>query len=345
MTICVFTGGVTAFNVQRAVENWGQMLAGLDTLHLVTCEPTVFDNVSGFEIFSNSQTGALREVRVLRSYLSAHNPSVIVHITEGPIHGTITAMLAQLQDVPAVYRYAADRFHQFRLHNGVKKVGLYGLNNLLGRVPLYLANQFIALGPQGRARLIEYGVPPELIHILPPTIDPSRFDGEQRADLAVPDNRSVVMFLGRISRLKGIEVIERTIGRILDRRPDLHFVFVGEEERRPDIAPEYEDNVLIVGRVPPESVPTYLRRADVLAHPSLTEGVPRAVLESLFAGTPVIARDVGDIASVTKNTFRTDQEFIEMLCSFEDLPLDDPTPFSVASLQGRYRDFFSQFIE
>ena len=344
MTICVYTGGATAFNVHRIVENWGEMLAGLDNLHLVTCEPDLFDDLHTFEIFGGGQTGPLREVQVLHSYLRAHEPAVVVHITEAPIHGTITGLLAQYHDVPAVYRYAADRFQQFQLHSGLKKIALYGLNNVVGRVPIYAADRFIALGPNGRDRLVEYGVSPERIEILPPSLDPSRFEGERRAELDVPDDRKVVMLLGRISRLKGIGVIERTIGRILERRPDLQFVFVGEEKRKPNVTPEQEDNVLVVGRVSPEDIPAYLRRADVLAHPSLTEGVPRSVLESLFAGTPVIAREVGDIPSVTENTFRTDHEFIEMLCSFEDLPLDDPTPFSTDALRDRYREFFRYYI-
>lgn len=343
MTICLFTGGAAAFNVQRMVENWGQLLVELDEIHLVTTEPTAFDHVDSIEPFGDEGTGNLRGVQVFQSYLRDHEPSVVVQLTEPPIHGSIVGSLAKIHDVSAVYRYAGDRFQQFRLYSGPEKIVQYGLNNILGRVPLRFADRCIALGPHGRGRLVAYGACPERVHVLPPSIDPSRFEDEEQADLDVPDDRHVVMFLGRISRLKGVGVMERTIDQVLDRRPDLQFVFVGEEERRPNVASEHKDNISIAGRVDPENVPAYLRRADVLAHPSLTEGLPRAVLESLFAGTPVIARDVGDTASVTGNTFRTDREFVEMLCAFEDLPLDDPTPFSIDALRDEYQTFFRYY--
>jgi len=321
------------------------MLAPVDDLHLVTCNPTEFNDIHAFETFGSGEPSRIQEVRILDSYLRAHDPSVIVHITQPPVHGTMVGLLAKKYDVPAVYRYAGDRFHQFRLYTGFKRIGLYGMNNILGRLPLYLANKFIALGPHGRGRLVAYGAPPEHVRVLPPAVDPARFEGDDRVELDIPDNRDVAIFLGRISRLKGIETIERTLGRVLDRRPNLQFVFVGGEERRPDVPSRYEDNLLFVGRIPPDEVPAYLRRADLLVHPSLTEGIPRAVLESLFAGTPVIARDVGDTASVTENTFRTDEELIEMICSYEDLPLDDPSPFSVGPLSEKYQNVFKYFVD
>jgi glycosyltransferase involved in cell wall biosynthesis len=346
MAICLFAGGATAFNVRRTVDNWGRMLEGTDELHLVTCDPEAFGDVAGFETFGGGGgTGRRREVEVLRSYLRTHHPAVIAHVTQPPIHGTIVGALARRHDVPSIYRYAGDRFYQFRLHSGAKRVALYGLNNLVGRLPLHLSDRFVALGPHGRGRLVAYGARPDRVCVLPPSVDPARFEGDRRADVDVPADRRVVLFLGRISRLKGVGTIERTIDEVLARRPDLHFVFVGGEERRPEVPPEYEDHLTFVGRVPPAEVPAYLRRADVLAHPSLTEGVPRAVLEALFAGTPVIARDVGDTASVTGNTFRSDREFVELLCSFEDLPLDDPTPFSVDSLRPKYQTLFTYYTD
>jgi len=67
------------------------------------------------------------------------------------------------------------------------------------------------------------------------------------------------------------------------------------------------------------------------------------VLEALAAETPVLARDVGDVASVTDNTFQADGELVDALTDFETLPLDDVTPFTVDALAPRYRDFFERF--
>jgi glycosyltransferase involved in cell wall biosynthesis len=99
-----------------------------------------------------------------------------------------------------------------------------------------------------------------------------------------------------------------------------------------------------MGHVEPECVPRYLQWADVMIHPSLTEGVPRAVLESLAVGTPVIARDVGEVASVTNNTFITDKDFINMVCDFEKLPVDSIAHFNIDEVKNDYQEFFSEYI-
>jgi glycosyltransferase involved in cell wall biosynthesis len=73
-----------------------------------------------------------------------------------------------------------------------------------------------------------------------------------------------------------------------------------------------------------------------MIHPSLTEGLPRAVLESLAAGTSVIARDVGEIHSVTSNVFLENERFVDMVCNFEELPVDEITRFSKNAVKDKY---------
>ncbi|MGN8214549.1 glycosyltransferase family 4 protein [Halococcus salifodinae] len=144
--------------------------------------------------------------------------------------------------------------------------------------------------------------------------------------------------------MKGFDTFDATIPRILNRRNDLQFVFVGSGERVPQIPEQYADHVTVVGRVTPESIASYFQHADVLAHPSLTEGLSRSVVEALMCDTPVIVRDVGELASVTSNLFTTDAEFVDLVCGFEDLPLDDPEPFSMTALKEQYVSFFTQFV-
>jgi len=45
-----------------------------------------------------------------------------------------------------------------------------------------------------------------------------------------------------------------------------------------------------------DDIPALLAAADVFVHPSLNEGLPLAVLEAMFAGRPIVATDVGDVA-------------------------------------------------
>ena len=48
-----------------------------------------------------------------------------------------------------------------------------------------------------------------------------------------------------------------------------------------------------------DSMPPFFRAMDVLCHPSRREGAPRAVLEAMAAGRPVVAADVDGVNGVT----------------------------------------------
>ncbi|MFA6094590.1 MAG: glycosyltransferase [Candidatus Paceibacterota bacterium] len=55
------------------------------------------------------------------------------------------------------------------------------------------------------------------------------------------------------------------------------------------------DRVIYVGAVPYHEVPTYLKISDVFVRPSRSEGFGNAFIESMAAGTPVVATAVGGI--------------------------------------------------
>jgi glycosyltransferase involved in cell wall biosynthesis len=220
----------------------------------------------------------------------------------------------------------------------------FGLGNVCGRLPLALADRYVALGPRGRRRLVSRGVDADRVTILPPSIDAERFRSEGPSEpVDVPDERATILFVGRLSRLKGLRTLEAAIPRILDRRDDLQFVLVGDAESSLALPDGYDDHVSETGPVPPAAIPAYYQQADLLIHPSLTEGIPRVLLEALAAGTPVLARDVGDVATVTDNIFESDDEFETAVRTFESLPLDDVDPFRRETLRPTYRDFFAAF--
>jgi glycosyltransferase involved in cell wall biosynthesis len=322
------------------------MLGDVAELHLVSTAPSNLPASVGeaYSVYGEDMPTSWRtSVSVLRIYLSTDNPAVVTQLTRPPLHGTMAGGMATINKTPFVYRYSGDRFYEYRVAQGTTKLTAFALGELLGRVPLYLANRYITLGLNGRDRLIARGVDYDDVTLLPPAVDPDPFEEANPVPLDVPTDREIALFVGRLSHLKGIGTLERTIPRVLEHRDDIQFVFLGDEERRPDVPEHFRDHLTIVGRVPPTDVPGYMKAADILIHPSLTDGIPRVVMESLAAGTPVLARNVGDVASVTENTFETDDEFVERLCSFEDLALDDISPFTVEALTPRYRAFFEQF--
>lgn len=339
-THAFFAGSVTAFNIQRHLSNVGKALSGEFDLHLVTTHKEVYSpNLNEYyTIYGdsnvNTRTG---EVRVLKDYLRRHNPDSLTQITQPPIHGTMVGVLSSLfGDIEFVYRYNGDTFGQHNHDNGLTKYRNFLLYNVMGRTPLCVADEYIVLGKHGRVQLTERGVSNDLITSLPPMIDPERF---KNVEPILIDDGTVFGFVGRVSRLKGVDTLKRTIGEIVKRRPNSRFVFVGQVEDT-SLKERFPAHVEFVGPVPPSEVPSYLKSFDALIHPSLTEGIPRAVLESLFVSTPVIARNVGDLPEVSNNLFERDQELIDMACDVESLSVDDVYPFEIRNAKQDYIRFY-----
>lgn len=326
--------------------NIGRMLSSSFNLDLVTTCPDSFSQEvrNQFEIHAPVRGDSLvTDIRVLRSYLAEQSPEVITQIGQVPVYGTLLSVLSD-SDSTFVCRYSGDLFREHQLHSGLRRARLFIIKNGLGRIPLYTASQFITMGPREKERLVSRGVNPTAVRILPPPINLSRFEASREPDLEVPDGRLIVLFVGRVERLKGAKTLQRTIPKILDERPDLHFVFVGNQRHEFTFDPETRDHVTTVGRVPPRKIPGYHSLADLYVHPSLTEGVSRSILEALAARTPVIARDVGDLAFATSNIFRFEDDFVRMVRNFESLPVDDVERFSVNALEEEYCEFFERCI-
>lgn len=328
------------------------MLCDSFDLHLVTAyQESIPPESSEFdEVFRGSLRDTLHpygsEYCSISNYLEAHDPDIVVQLTEPPRIGTITSIVCKKFGVPFVYRYSGDRFVMYRYQQGISfSIKSCLINNIVGRVPLFLANHHIVLGPTGRKRLERRKISSSTIHELPAAINLDRFgsDLNQIPPVAeqVPSERSVVLFVGRLTQMKGIDTIVNAIPKIIEERNDLHFVFVGPGSP-PNIPEKYQEYLTAVGPVDPEAIPQYYHYADVFVHPSYVETAGRVVMEAMAAGTPVLARDVGEISVMTDNTFEDEADFVASLVDFESLPIEDISPFSRRNLKERYIHSFEE---
>jgi glycosyltransferase involved in cell wall biosynthesis len=114
-----------------------------------------------------------------------------------------------------------------------------------------------------------------------------------------------LLFLGRLSPEKGLDVLlealacaSRSAGR------PVHLTVLGEGPQRPAL--ERRTLALSLGEAVTfagfhRDVRPFLERADALVLPSLREGLPRAVLEALSVGCPIVASAVGGIPELVSD--------------------------------------------
>ncbi len=169
-----------------------------------------------------------------------------------------------------------------------------------------------------------YAADPERLAIIPCGVDPRVFRPIRQADARQALGRDqcerLVLFVGRIEQIKGIDVLLRALALLFFRRPDLRsqicLLVVGGALDPDDDAPEtekvtelrrlvhahrMEDNVDFVGSQDQERLALYYAAADVCAVPSLTESFGLVALESMACGTPVVATRVGGLQTVVED--------------------------------------------
>ncbi|MBI2324514.1 MAG: glycosyltransferase [Chloroflexi bacterium] len=166
-----------------------------------------------------------------------------------------------------------------------------------------------------------YGADPAKIRVVPCGVDVDAFRPVRQVDARETLGRDqcerLVLFVGRIEQIKGIDVLLEAMGDLFRRRPDLRhevcLVVVGGALDPNDDAPELEkledlrrlvhehrleDNVDFIGSVDQRRLALWYDAADVCAVPSLTESFGLVALEAMASGTPVVATRVGGLQTV-----------------------------------------------
>ncbi len=186
------------------------------------------------------------------------------------------------------------------------------------------ADRVVAATPAELAQLQWlYQANTDRIVVIPPGVDLSRFypipDDEAKEFIGIPADHRMVLFVGRIEPLKGLDVLIEAIGRfcqhshIEQRKLDL--AIIGGE---PEVSPEHmteemarlkdlrekygvKDMVTFLGKRAQDTLPYYYSAAETVVVPSHYESFGMVALEAMACGTPVVASQVGGLAFLVKD--------------------------------------------
>lgn len=153
------------------------------------------------------------------------------------------------------------------------------------------------------------GVPEEKITIIPNGIDLSKYSnlpprGCFRKKFDIGDNEKIVLYLGRIHRIKGIDILVEAFENIVRELNNIRLVIVGPDDGCLDEikfmieTKNMKDKVLITGPLyGKDKLESYVD-ADVYVLPSRYETFPMTILEAYSCGKPVIASRVGALSDI-----------------------------------------------
>jgi len=155
-----------------------------------------------------------------------------------------------------------------------------------------------------------YGADPARVDVVPPGVDHAFFSPGDRAGARAAlglDDHPVILFVGRIQPLKGLDVSVRALARL--EHDDALLLAVGGTSgpagaaHLADVMAEAErlgvdDRIRFVDAQPHHLLSTYYRAADVVHVPSRSESFGLVALEAAACGTPVIATAVGGLQTL-----------------------------------------------
>ncbi|MBI3174936.1 MAG: glycosyltransferase [Chloroflexi bacterium] len=159
------------------------------------------------------------------------------------------------------------------------------------------------------------------IAIIPPGVDVGHFypiaPDEAKQFIGLKPEDRMVLFVGRIEPLKGVDTLIRAMSciRSLDAARPVHLAIIGGEpaasprEMSAEMARLQKlcddlcmgGMVVFLGKRGQDTLPYYYSAAEVLVMPSLYESFGMVALEAMACGAPVIASQVGGLAYLVRD--------------------------------------------
>ncbi|NLG05992.1 MAG: glycosyltransferase [Clostridia bacterium] len=180
-------------------------------------------------------------------------------------------------------------------------------DKILGQDLLMGASHVIALTETEASQYSRLHIPESKITIIPNGINALDYKEQPkprafRLLYGIPEDQKIILFLGRIHKIKGIELLIEAFTDVLRFRTDVILVLIGPDDgnlkstlnliREKGIT----DNVMYLGPVfGKEKLLAYFD-ADIYVLPSVYETFPVTVLEAMACGTPTIVTDRCGIA-------------------------------------------------
>jgi glycosyltransferase involved in cell wall biosynthesis len=146
------------------------------------------------------------------------------------------------------------------------------------------------------------GVSEEKIEKIPNGIDLSEYAdlpprGSFRKEFGIAYNEKVVLYLGRIHKIKGIDILVRAFGKVIEKLDEVRLVIAGPDDgylrelQALIKALRVSHGILMTGPLYGKNKLEAYVDADVFVSPSRYEIWGMTILEAIACGTPVVVTD------------------------------------------------------
>lgn len=247
-----------------------------------------------------------KETRILRKLLLEEKCEIIQACDYDYLSSIAPVLIKKKYKTPIVLTTDAFPGYSWSYGNGfvdvTAKLYTYGIGKMILCSYDAVVLLYQALSEEAKT----LGVPSERIRVIPNGVDFEQFRQNLdvdalKAQLSVRDDERVLLYVGRLSTGKRIEILIALTKTLLKEGFKLKTIIVGEGPCRRGLerfSKSIEKNIVFTGYIPHSQVQKYYLLADLFVLPSLSEGLPTVLLEAAAAGKPCVASNVNGVPDV-----------------------------------------------
>lgn len=238
--------------------------------------------------------------------LMLQRPHIVhTHSSKAGILGRVAAKLAGIPVI--VHTIHGLPFHPYQS-------SLLNLSYvLLERIATAMSTHVITVGEVMKQNAIDAQLAPaSKFTVIYSGIEMDRFTMDRydvnkiKRALGIPEKKPVAGCIARLFPLKGHDYLLEATRQLIHEGEDFMLLLVGDGSLRPKLEDYVRRNKLdahvhFAGLVPSERIPEMIAAMDFLVHPSLREGLPRAIVQAMAMGKPAVAFDVDGAREVIQH--------------------------------------------
>jgi glycosyltransferase involved in cell wall biosynthesis len=208
------------------------------------------------------------------------------------INGYVSVLAGILTRKPVILTLRGEDVNQYK-----KKSFLY---RSLSSIFFKRIDSFTAVSSEFCRFLKSIGIPEEKVFLVPNGVEKKNISSEElsrfKSEYKLDDENTNILFVGSLIERKGVEYLLKAFSSI--KQDNVKLYIVGEGALKGGLISLAEklkihDNVVFAGYQHYDKIPYWLSSADIFVLPSLSEGRPNVILESLAYGVPTVATNIG----------------------------------------------------
>jgi glycosyltransferase involved in cell wall biosynthesis len=162
-----------------------------------------------------------------------------------------------------------------------------------------------------------------------------------RRDYAIPEDRVIALFVGRVDAGKNVGVLKEAVAQAIAKGAPLHLIVAGLGPMAQDLAQALDNRVSLPGFVEPDELARLYASVDFLALPSEVEIHSMAAVEAIASGCPaMVARAAGSTSQfgATPAVLAVDGGTRNWAAAMRDLAADPERREAMRQAALAYRD-------